>query len=139
MPWRAIGVVLIGLIVSPCQAGTSAQTGATIPATIAGHVTDAHSVPVISYSVIVFPTDRTKWSAGSGFVKIGTPSEDGGFEISGLAPGEYWVAAVDAIAANSTKRDWEKPAVLDMLSTRATRVMLAERERRLTMLRVITR
>jgi protocatechuate 3,4-dioxygenase beta subunit len=107
--------------------------------TIAGHVTDARSMPITNYSVIVFATDRTKWFSNSRFLKFGRPAQDGGFEIAGLPPGEYWVAAVDTIQGTAGNGEWEKPEVLEVLATRATRVMLAERERVLTVLRLIRR
>ena len=108
-------------------------------AVVAGHVTDARSTPVTSYSVLVFSTDRAKWLANSGFLKSVRPSEDGGFEVAGLPAGEYWVAAVDAIQGDQGFGEWEKPEVLEMLTTRATRVMLAERERFMTVLRLVRR
>ena len=106
---------------------------------IAGHVTDARSAPVRDYAVVIFSTDRSKWFANSRFLKLGRPSQDGSFEVVGLPPGEYWLAAVDSIQGNQTSGEWEKPEVLETLSTRATRVVLAERERSTVMLRLIRR
>lgn len=106
---------------------------------IAGHVTDARSAPVRDYAVVIFSTDRSKWFANSRFLKLGRPSQDGSFEVVGLPPGEYWVAAVDSIQGNQNSGEWEKPEVLETLSTRATRVVLAERERSTVMLRLIRR
>jgi hypothetical protein len=135
---------LATIVVAVPRAQRAAQTtaGAEVVvskagATIAGHVTDNRSAPVSDYSVIVFATDRTKWLANSRFVKLGRPSPDGGFEVAGLPPGEYWVAAVDAIQGNQGVGEWEKPEVLESLATRATRVTLAERERFMTVLRLI--
>jgi hypothetical protein len=96
-------------------------------------------MPISSYSVIVFSTDRTKWFANSRFLKFAKPSQDGGFEVVGLPPGEYWIAAVDSIQGNQSFGEWEKPEVLEALSTRAQRVTLAERERYMTILRLIRR
>jgi hypothetical protein len=107
--------------------------------TIAGHVTDARSMPVSDYSVIVFPTDRTKWLANSRFLTVTRPSQDGGFEVGNLAAGEYWVVAVDPMREGQSTGDWEKPEVLGPLTTRATRVTLAARERFMTVLRLTRR
>jgi hypothetical protein len=106
---------------------------------IAGHVTDAKSAPILDYAVVIFSTDRNKWFANSRFLKLGRPSQDGGFEIVGLPPGEYWVAAVDSIEGNQSFGEWEKPEVLEALSARATRVTLMERRRSTVMLRLIRR
>jgi hypothetical protein len=140
-PWsalrrRSLIVMTVALIAVPSapRAQLSNPGG-----TIAGHVTDARSTPITNYSVIVFATDRTKWFSNSRFLKFGRPAQDGGFEIVGLPPGEYWVAAVDTIQGTAGNGEWEKPEVLEVLATRATRVMLAERERVLTVLRLIRR
>jgi hypothetical protein len=131
---------------TPFDFGLAAQTiaGAEIVvsnagAVIAGHVTDARSTPITSYSVVVFSTDRTKWFANSRVLKFARPSQDGDFEVVGLPPGEYWIAAVDSIQGNQSFGEWEKPEVLDALSTRAQRVTLAERQRYMTILRLIRR
>jgi hypothetical protein len=146
--WYLKSVSIDGLDVTdtPFDFGLTAQTvrGAEIVASnaggvITGHVTDARSAPVRDYAVVVFSTDRTKWFANSRFLKLGRPSQDGTFEVVGLPPGEYWVAAVDSIQGNQSFGEWEKPDVLEALSTRATRVTLTERERSMVMLRLIRR
>ncbi|HEY1306968.1 MAG TPA: carboxypeptidase-like regulatory domain-containing protein [Vicinamibacterales bacterium] len=146
--WYLQSLVIDGVDVtdSPFDFGVTTQTIPGVEAvissaggTIAGHVTDARSIPIANYSVIVFPTDRTKWFANSRFLKFGRPSQDGGFEVIGLPPGEYWVAAVDSIEGNQSFGEWQKPEVLESLAPRATRVVLAERERYMTVLRVIRR
>jgi Carboxypeptidase regulatory-like domain len=146
--WYLKSVSIDGLDVTdtPFDFGLTAQTvrGAEIVASnaggvITGHVTDARSAPVRDYAVVVFSTERTKWFANSRFLKLGRPSQDGTFEVVGLPPGEYWVAAVDSIQGNQSFGEWEKPDVLEALSTRATRVTLTERERSMVMLRLIRR
>jgi hypothetical protein len=146
--WYLKSVVVNGIDVTdvPFDFGRSAQTitGAEIVVSnaggvIAGHVTDARSMPVLDYAVVVFSTDRTKWVSNSRFLKLGRPAQDGGFEIAGVPPGEYWVAAVDSIQGSQMVGDWGKPEVLEALSTRATRVRLSERERSMVMLRLIRR
>jgi hypothetical protein len=143
---RAIGVGVVVASIASASIGTAAQTTNATDAirssaagAIAGHVTDAHSKPIDSYSVIVFSTDRTKWFPDSRAVMVARPAQDGGFEVAGLAPGEYWVAAVDAIPVNQNLGEWGRPEALERLSTRATRVMLAARERYMTVLRLIRR
>jgi hypothetical protein len=123
------------------QGGSSAPTSAAI----SGHVTDAASAPVSDYSVVVFPTDRTKWLAPSPALRVARPAQDGSFEVASLAPGEYWVAAVKDAAATDpvdnidASGDGLKPETLERLSFRATRVTLTERQRVMTVLRLIRR
>jgi hypothetical protein len=143
-------LIVVGLVIASVARGESfavaAQTigangtaGSAAGGSIAGHVTNAHAQPIDTYSVIVFPTDRKAWSADARLVKFARPAQDGGFEVAGLPPGEYWVAAVDPIQGNQGARDFARPEVLAALSSRATRVVLADHERYMTVLRVIRR
>jgi hypothetical protein len=126
---------LVALVAVAPQAQSAAVSSAG--AAIGGHVTDSASAPVGSYSVIVFSTDRGKWSSTSRFLRLARPAQDGSFEVAGLPPGEYWVAAVDPVEGNEVSGDWLKPETLEKLSFRARRVTLAERERYMTVLRLI--
>lgn len=133
---------VVAITVAPLAQRVPGANGADVvvanAGTIAGHVTDARAIPVSDYSVIVFPTDRTKWLANSRFLTVARPSPDGGFEVGNLAAGEYWVVAVDAMQEGRAS-EWEKPEVLGPLTTRATRVVLAERARFITVLRLSRR
>jgi hypothetical protein len=115
----------------------SARPIAQEGATISGHVTDSSSRPIGRYSVIVFATDRSKWSTASGFLRLAKPAEDGSFEVVSLPPGEYWVAAVDPVEGDEVSGDWRTPKSLEKLSFRARRITLTERERHMTVLRLI--
>jgi hypothetical protein len=124
--------------------GTQTVTGAEVVianagAAISGHVTDASASPVGNYSVVIFATDRTKWFVTSRFLRLARPTQDGSFEVTGLPPGEYYVAATDPIEGNDVSGDWLKSETLDQLSFRATRVTLTERQRIMTVLRLIRR
>jgi hypothetical protein len=143
-------LIVVGLVIaSVARGGAFAVAAQTIGAnstarsdaggSIAGHVTNAHAQPIDTYSVIVFPTDRKAWSADSRLVKFAHPAQDGGFEVAGLPPGEYWVAAVDAIQSNQGVDEWTKPEVLAKLSPHATRVAVAAGGRYMTVLRLIRR
>jgi hypothetical protein len=70
-------------------------------------------------------------------VRLARPAQDGSFEVASLPPGEYWVAAIDPVEGNEVSGDWLTPESLEKLSFRARRVTLAERERHLTVLRLI--
>jgi hypothetical protein len=111
----------------------------SVSAAISGHVTDATSAPVSNYTVIVFPTDRTKWSVTPRLFRVAQPAQDGSFEVSSLPPGEYWVAATDPVDGADVSGDWLKIETLDRLSFRATRVTLMEKQRFMTVLRLIRR
>ena len=144
----ALKLIVVGLMIGSVASGvsfavaaqtlnTNAAVRASAGGSIAGHVTNSHSTPIDTYSVMVFPTDRKAWS-DSRVVKFARPAPDGGFEVAGLPPGEYWVVAVDAIQSNQVA-EWTKPEVLEKLSPHARRVAIAERERYMTVLRLIRR
>jgi len=146
--WYVKSVVIDGADVTdvPFDFGFTPQTHtdaqvvvSSAGAAIAGHVTSASSTPVTDYSVIVFGTDRGTWFLNSHRVRLATARQDGSFEVTGLPPGEYWVAAVDRIERGGVAGDWQKPEALEQLSFRALRVTLTEGERHMTILRLIRR
>jgi hypothetical protein len=136
------------LIWSACLAvlsapGVMAQSRGVAPqivsdAAISGHVTDATSAPVSNYSVVVFSTDRSTWILTPRFLKLARPTQDGSFEVT-LPPGDYFVAATDPVEGNDVSGDWLKSETLEQLSFRATRVTLTEKQRVMTVLRLIRR
>ena len=129
-----ICLAALAAVPSGQQAPTPLSDGA---ATISGHVTNSASAPVGNYTVVVFSTDRRTWSTRSRVLRLARPAQDGSFEVASLPPGEYWVAAIDPIEGNDVSGDWLTPESLEKLSFRARRVTLVERERHLTMLRLI--
>ena len=89
---------------------------------IAGSVTDAAGKRATAADAIVFSTDRERWFVGSRHIRKSRSSGRGTFDISGLPPGEYWVAAVDRLSAD----DLEIPEGLDSLRASASRVKVDE-------------
>jgi hypothetical protein len=108
-------------------------------ASIAGRATDERAAPVRDYAVLVFSTDRDKWVVGSRWVKLARSSADGVFKVPALPPGDYWVAAIDRVDATPAAADWVDAELLTMLSSRATRVTLGERQSHTATLRLVTR
>ena len=130
----AVGVMTMAVATPLAQGAPS-----SVSAAISGHVTDATSAPVSNYTVVVFPTDRTKWSVTPRLLRLARPAEDGSFEVSSLPPGEYWVAATDPVEGADVSGDWLKTETLERLSFRATRVTLTERQRVMIVMRLIRR
>jgi hypothetical protein len=72
--------------------------------------------------VIAFAINRDAWFDGSRHVKQVSRGANGSFDVIGLPPGEYYVAAVDV----STPLDPQAPGTLESLVSRATRVTARE-------------
>ena len=90
---------------------------------IAGNLGDLRGVVVADYAVLAFAVDENQWYQGTRFRKRATPAGDGTFSIEGLPAGDYFVVAA---AAPRDPGEWQDPEVLAKLSTRATRVRLAD-------------
>jgi hypothetical protein len=109
-------------------------------ATIAGRVTGEDGRDPDDYRVIVFSVDRTRWFTGSAYVEITAgPNVDGGYVVQDLPPGDYWVAAVDAVEGDASSGEWQTPEFLGRLTLPATRVSAGARQRVPADLRLIRR
>jgi hypothetical protein len=91
-------------------------------ATIAGSIADGPGRRDSAFTVVAFSADRTNWFAGSRHLKRASSSSNGSFEVSGLPPGEYFVAAVDSLGPG----DWQASNNLEALLQGATRVTVRE-------------
>jgi carboxypeptidase family protein len=97
---------------------------------IAGTVRNAKGAAESTGSVVVFPTDRQRWSGyGSRFsrrARSTSVSLSGAFAVKALPAGDYFVAAIPDTLLDG----WQDPKTLAALSRTATRVSLAENEKR---------
>jgi hypothetical protein len=84
---------------------------------------------------VAFSTSRQHWYTGSRYVVQRASLADGVFDIDGLPPGEYWVAAVESLAPG----DWQTAEALDAIVPAATRVTVVERQTHSTNLRLLRR
>jgi hypothetical protein len=103
-------------------------------ARITGSVTDAARRRATEFVVLAFSTSRVNWYTGSRHLKRAVTGEGGSFDVDGLPPGEYFVAAIDALP----RGDWQSAEALDLLVQRAERVTLNEGQER-TMTLPLTR
>ena len=100
-----------------------------------GTVRNAVGTSDAGATVIVFPSDAQTWS-GSWLnprqFRSARVEPTGAFKISPLPAGDYYVAALP----DEVSRDWQEPAFLDALSRVASRVRIAEGEKKTQDLRV---
>jgi hypothetical protein len=91
-------------------------------AAIAGSIERQADGAAVAAVVIAFSTNRDAWVDDSRHIKRISSAANGSFEVTGLPPGEYFVAAVDVSAG----LDLHAPETLESLVPRAARVTARE-------------
>jgi hypothetical protein len=89
---------------------------------ITGQVVDARNTPTADGTVVVFSTDPDKLFEDSRHIRAVRPNRHGRYEIRGLPPGEYLIAAVDEV----DQGDWWDPDFLDRVRPAAAPITLDE-------------
>ena len=108
-------------------------------AMVTGRVTDDRAAPVRDYTVAFIPTDRSKWTIRSRWLKTARAMQDGAFRVTGIVPGDYWVVAVNRLDGSEVAGDLQNPEVLDALASRAQRITLGEGQSQILTLRLLRR
>ena len=98
---------------------------------VRGIVMDRNGRPIGHGPVVLFAEDSTLWGESSRFVRETHSGRDGGFEVTGLPPGNYLAVAIE----NLPVRAWMNSDVLDRLRPLATRFRLDEGEEHVVSLR----
>jgi hypothetical protein len=91
--------------------------------------------PDSGHGVVVFPVDSARWFYRSRHLRLGTTGPGGSFSITGLPPGEYWVAAMRTNIREGVYSAWQDADLLGRLLPVAQRVRLGPAERRDLVLR----
>jgi len=102
-------------------------------AEISGRVVDTRGEPLAAYVTVAIPVDRDRWYSGSRYLRTASPSQEGRFTLASLPPGEYFLAAVDALSEGALQ-DFE---VLATLGTLGRRVKVSGSERLVTDLSLV--
>jgi len=76
--------------------------------------------------VIAFATEPQYWRAQSRRIATARTGAAGEYRIRGLPAGDYYLLGVD----NVEQGEWFDPAYLDSVKDRATRVTIAEGEKK---------
>src|SRR5688572_1984716 len=108
-------------------------------AEVRGRVTDDRAVAIRDSAVVIFPTDRSKWTMRSRWMRTAASNQEGTFRMTGLVPGDYWVVAVDRFHGSDEIGDLQSPEVLDTLAGRAARITLGEGQSQDVTLRLVRR
>ncbi|OFW08681.1 MAG: hypothetical protein A3H96_08415 [Acidobacteria bacterium RIFCSPLOWO2_02_FULL_67_36] len=91
---------------------------------VSGAVTDESGKPSTEYSVVIFASDKEKWTDRSRFLVFARPSQDGRFKVPALPPEEYLAVALPFVQG----LEWQDPDYLERLRPLATHFFLAEGE-----------
>ncbi len=130
--WYLKSVVIAGVDVTdtPFHFGPDAQTYRDAEfvvsnrgATVIGRVTDADGASVGGYAIVMFPTAPDQWFAASRYMRHTRAGHDATFTVSGMPPGDYWIAALNTPGSTF---DWLDPIFLHRLASRAARLTLDE-------------
>jgi Carboxypeptidase regulatory-like domain len=102
------------------------------PAVVTGTILDASGQPTSEYSIVAFSTDRALWSVPRRVSSVTRLSSDGRFTITGLPPGEYYLA----VSADLDPAQLGEVSFLESLVAAAEKITIAEGERKVQDFRI---
>jgi hypothetical protein len=115
----------VPLVIAPGQDVTGAVVTFTDrPTDISGVLSDAAGRGTPEFSIVVFSTDRAAWTDASRRIRATRPNSAGSFQISGLPPGEYFLAAV----SDYDPQELYDPSFLEQLTAAPYTITLADGE-----------
>ena len=87
-----------------------------------GTLSDERGNPITEYTVLAFPFDSSLWRPQARQIMTARPDQNGKYQIRGLPPGDYYVAAIDPAEPG----EWFEPAFLDQQRASAARLTLGD-------------
>ena len=102
------------------------------PAEISGTLQTIAGTPTADLFIIVFAADKSFWTPSSRRNAMARPTSAGQYAFKNLPPGDYLVVAV----TDAETGDWWNPAWLEPLAAVASKITLAEGEKKTLDLRI---
>ncbi len=99
---------------------------------LSGTVTNDRGEVDTDATVLIFSSDRERWTAMTRFVRTARPAQDGRYNMRGMPPHDYLVVAV----RNVEMGQWQDPDFLESVRDQAVRVSLGEGETKVQDLKV---
>jgi hypothetical protein len=99
---------------------------------LSGELQDASGRPASDYHIVVFPSAREAWLAGSARLRTTRPGTNGSYLFKGLPPGDYLIAALTDVEPD----EWQDPAFLEQLIAGAVRITIGEGEKKTQDIRI---
>ena len=93
---------------------------------LAGTVRSAQNAGTAGITVIAFSTEPQYWRAQSRRISTSRTGATGEYRLRGLPPGDYYVLAAEDVEQG----EWFDPAYLDGVKDKATRVTLADGDKK---------
>jgi hypothetical protein len=94
------------------------------PTSLSGVFQDRGGRAATDYYILVFSSDRRHWTPGSRRIRMTRPATDGTFNVRGLPPGEYLLAALTDLETG----EWNDPTLLEELLKSSAKVSLRDGE-----------
>jgi hypothetical protein len=99
---------------------------------LSGTITDANGAGVAGLQILLFPTDRNAWSTSSRRMRGPARTQsDGTYRISGVRPGEYYLAVVTELEPG----DWGDPVFMEQVAAQSLKLVFADGEKKVQNLR----
>ena len=108
-------------------------------AAVEARAIDSSNETATSFTLVVFSTARELWYPQSRHLKTKRSGGDGAARVTGLPPGDYYVAAVNRFQSGPLGGELSDPDILYQLAQGARQVTLNERDRRTLTLRLVRR
>ena len=105
--------------------------------TVTGRAVDRNGIGVNDYAAIVFSVDSADWFSASNRLALARADGDGGFQVDGLPPGDYWIAAIAQPDVTVTNGEWRRSDALARLMPSAQRVTVTSHQTVSTTLRLV--
>ncbi len=94
---------------------------------ISGRLLDQAGHPMPDFYVLAYPVNRNLWTIGGEWLPPpARPGSDGNYRITGLLPGEYYLAAVTQMQPE----DRTDPAFLDLLVPASLKITMGPGEKK---------
>jgi carboxypeptidase family protein len=103
-------------------------------ATISGLVTTARGEPAKEYTLVLFAADAKRWKASGRYLRTARPDQDGRFKVSGMAPADYHIIAIDKLEPGQ----WTDPEFLERMRSKAASITIGDGETRTLDLKINT-
>ena len=91
-------------------------------AVLTGAVTEGGGGPAKDSSLVLFPTDSTRWKVGSRYIRTARSDQEGRFKMAGMPASDYYIVAVDKV----DPAQWGDAQFLERMVPNAKRLTLAE-------------